>query len=73
MTNESTPISEIARILSPSAARTLLSEPMENHALLLSAVRAALVSWEEDGTIMDPITLETKLDAFVSRLVSKRW
>jgi len=69
MTDRNTPLPTIAHLLGRASAERILKEPYEHQEIYLRSIRSFLVTIEEDGIILDPITLETKLHQLVLRLV----
>lgn len=58
----STPISEVARMISRDAAIVLMFEPFEVQKACLEHVRQFIMDLEDQGQTLDPILLQESLD-----------
>lgn len=69
-----TPLPEVARHLPTKAAELLLSESPRIQEMVCTLIRDAVVFWEEQGVVLDPVAYQAVLNSLAAQniVVSRR-
>ncbi len=68
--NLDTPLAEVAHLLSEEAVLMLETIPMNRQMGILGCVRRLIVYWEQDGVMVDPMTLGVVLNGVVREMIA---